>query len=147
MISASCYVALRTPHTCIIARKCLSTVVFYGALGFVSVYFCFTWRCMSAEAVGARVALCGVSRKAITHFSAQGATSWGSRFLARIEIRTRPKSLIKFIKFFCCPLKPHFRMSSSSHPTAKMAGSRFAVGVILPHRANGLYPWSHVPLR
>ena len=63
--------------------------------------------------------------KAVTQFSAQGAraTSWGSRFLARIK----PKEILhRRAK----REKTSFRASSSSHPTTKMVGSRFVVGVI-----------------
>ena len=85
--------------------------------------------------------------KAGTQFSAQGATSWGSRFVVRIKIWTRPKKLPFFWLlvwiFFGFPSideqqkeEKTLRASSNSHPIAKMAGSRFVVSVLLAHRGN-----------
>ena len=51
----------------------------------------------------------------------------GSRF----ELTLKP-SLKKLL-----PLKPYFRTSSSSHPIAKMAGSRFVVDIVYPTEQTG----------
>ena len=89
---------------------------------------------------------CGAINKACNIVFSSGCDEFGNKIFGKdrdfeLALKAGPfcSSIEDFFQVF--QAKKVFRASSSSHHTTKMAGSRFAVGVILPHRANGLHPW------